>query len=100
MKIRPLSPKHSRSNGGESRASFTASGTEAADRIRERLTAKELEVLELLYAACTNEEICQTLNIGLRTVKTHTGNIYTKLGVANRIQCNKLVREARVFESP
>jgi len=83
----------------ESRASFTASGTEAADRIRSRLTVKELEVLELLYAACTNEEICRKLNIGLRTVKTHTGNIYTKLGVANRIQCNKLVREARVFES-
>ncbi|NPV91418.1 MAG: hypothetical protein HPY50_11675 [Firmicutes bacterium] len=82
-----------------SRTASASMGTEAEDIIRNRLTVKELEVLKLLYAACTNEEICKKLNIGLRTVKTHTGNIYTKLGVANRVQCNKLVRETRVFES-
>lgn len=79
-------------------AASAAMGTQAAGAIKKRLTGKELEVLELLYAACTNEEICEKLHIGLRTVKTHTGSIYAKLGVANRVQCNKLVREARVFE--
>ncbi|MEA4889902.1 MAG: LuxR C-terminal-related transcriptional regulator [Clostridiaceae bacterium] len=73
-------------------------GREEADRIKEKLTAKELEVLELLYAANTNEDICVKLNISLRTVKTHTGSIYSKLGVSNRVQCNKLVRESRLFD--
>ncbi|HWP79640.1 MAG TPA: LuxR C-terminal-related transcriptional regulator [Candidatus Acidoferrum sp.] len=83
---------------GETGAAAPAAGTQPADKIRKRLTARELEVLELLYAARTNDEICEKLGIGLRTVKTHTGSIYAKLGVANRVQCNKLVREAGMFE--
>lgn len=57
------------------------------------LTAKELEVLELLCAAYSNEDIGKKLNITQRTVKTHTGNIYSKLGVKTRAQCVKLAYE-------
>ena len=62
------------------------------------LTPKELEVLGLLYAAYSNNEIAQHLKIGLRTVKTHTGSIYGKLGVTSRTQCIQRVRELGLFE--
>ena len=52
----------------------------AAGRIEKLLTAREKMVLELLLKANTNQEISIKLGISLRTVKTHTGNIYSKLG--------------------
>jgi len=58
-----------------------------------RFTAQEKKVLELMINADPNEKICEKLGISLRTVKTHTGNIYAKLGVKNRIQCIKVVQE-------
>lgn len=63
----------------------------------ERLTEQEQKVLALLVKANTNREIGAKLGIGLRTVKSHTGNIYGKLGVKNRAQCVKLVREAELL---
>ncbi len=63
-----------------------------------KLTAKETEVLKLMLAAYSNQEICSRLNITIRTVKAHTGNIYSKLGVKNRAQCIKLVRETNLME--
>ena len=57
------------------------------------LTAQEKKILDLLLEAKTNEEICKKLGIKMCTVKTHTRNIYSKLGVKNRIQCIKLAHE-------
>ncbi len=73
-------------------------GVSEAVRIRSLLTPKEQKVLELVYAAEPNEMTCARLNIGLRTVKTHTGNIYAKLGVENRVQCLRLIREIGYFD--
>jgi LuxR family maltose regulon positive regulatory protein len=64
-----------------------------ADKILEQLTEQEMRVFELVANAATNQEICETLGISLRTVKTHTGNIYGKLGLKNRAQCARLARE-------
>lgn len=64
-----------------------------AEKILEQFTAQERKVLELMVNAATNQQIGDTLGISLRTVKTHTGNIYGKLGLKNRSQCLKLVRE-------
>ncbi len=61
------------------------------------LTPQEQRVLELIVNAATNKEIGNALGISLRTVKTHTGNIYSKLGLTNRAQCVKLVRELRLL---
>lgn len=69
----------------------------AAEKILEQLTAQEKKVLELLANAETNGKICEKLGISLRTVKTHTGNIYAKLGVKDRFQCIKLLRELDMF---
>jgi len=50
----------------------------------EPLSAREIEVLELLADRLSNREIAQRLFISLPTVKSHTRNIYGKLGVHNR----------------
>lgn len=48
------------------------------------LTAREMEVLELLAQGQTNKEIGQALHIGELTVKKHVATIIHKLGASNR----------------
>jgi DNA-binding NarL/FixJ family response regulator len=48
------------------------------------LSARELEVLELVAAGNTNREVAARLFITEATVKTHLLNIYGKLGVGDR----------------
>lgn len=50
------------------------------------LTPRELEVLRLIGEGLTNQEIADTLFIGIKTVKTHVSNILSKLGVQDRTQ--------------
>jgi len=50
----------------------------------EPLTDREIEVLLCLAEGLSNAEIAQRLFISLPTVKSHTRNIYGKLGVHNR----------------
>jgi len=52
----------------------------------EPLSQREIEVLKHLAKGLSNREIAQQLIISPDTVKTHTGNIYSKLGVHNRTQ--------------
>lgn len=48
------------------------------------LTLRETEVLPLLREGHSNAQIALTLGIGIETVRTHSRNIYRKLGVASR----------------
>lgn len=50
------------------------------------LTEREKDVLRQLAHGRTNREIADTLIIGEETVKTHIGNILTKLQLAHRTQ--------------
>ena len=50
------------------------------------LTPRELDVLVLLMAGKTNQEMAATLNIKVGTVKRHLNLIYAKLGVSNRTE--------------
>ncbi|MBU5445388.1 LuxR C-terminal-related transcriptional regulator [Paenibacillus sp. MSJ-34] len=49
------------------------------------LTAQETNVLQLIHAGLTNQEIASRLQVSLSTVKTHINNLYRKLHVDNRI---------------
>jgi DNA-binding NarL/FixJ family response regulator len=50
----------------------------------EAISARELEVLELVAAGTTNREAAARLFISEATVKTHLLHIYAKLGVSDR----------------
>jgi LuxR family maltose regulon positive regulatory protein len=52
--------------------------------LSEPLSARELEVLRLVVADASNQEIAEQLVITLGTVKNHMTNILGKLGVRNR----------------
>lgn len=50
----------------------------------EPLSERELEVLRLLRSELSGPEIAQQLVVSLNTLRTHTKNIFKKLGVNNR----------------
>jgi LuxR family maltose regulon positive regulatory protein len=52
----------------------------------EPLSERELEVLNLLTLGAANQDIAAQLTVSLNTVKKHTSNIFSKLGVPNRTQ--------------
>jgi DNA-binding NarL/FixJ family response regulator len=59
----------------------------AMDPITEQiLSAREIEVLELIAYGHRNREIAIALEIGERTVRFHVENILDKLGVRNRTE--------------
>ena len=50
----------------------------------ENLSAREIEVLELVATGNSNKEVGKALHISTATVKTHLIHIYNKLGVDDR----------------
>ncbi|HKZ36682.1 MAG TPA: LuxR C-terminal-related transcriptional regulator [Chryseolinea sp.] len=50
------------------------------------LSKRELEVLQLMAEGLSNDEIAQRLFLSLSTIKTHSRNLFDKLGVARRTQ--------------
>jgi LuxR family maltose regulon positive regulatory protein len=52
--------------------------------LTEPLSARELEVIELLARRLTNKEVANTLCVSWQTVAKHTANIYQKLRVSGR----------------
>lgn len=64
----------------ERAAPQTAAGAEEA------LTVRELQVLRLLAAGQSDQDIAAALVIAVSTVRSHTKRIYAKLGARNRMQ--------------
>jgi DNA-binding CsgD family transcriptional regulator len=56
----------------------------ARRRLDDPLSGRELEVLNLLASGRTNSEVARDLFVSVGTVKSHTNNIYRKLGARNR----------------
>jgi LuxR family maltose regulon positive regulatory protein len=66
-------------------AVVTAEGaTAVAQPLIEPLSERELEVLRLLESDLSGPDIARELVVSLSTVRTHTQNIYAKLGVNSR----------------
>ncbi|MBI3112803.1 MAG: response regulator transcription factor [Ignavibacteriales bacterium] len=61
------------------------------------LTERELEVLRHIAGGRSNQEIADTLFVSLNTVKTHTNNIYGKLGVKRRTQALDKARQLKLL---
>ncbi len=69
------------SGAGTAPAGPVARGTGA---VIEPLSGRELDVLRLLGSDLDGPAIARELVVSLNTVRTHTRNIYTKLGVTSR----------------
>ncbi|MBE9198863.1 MULTISPECIES: response regulator transcription factor [unclassified Nodularia (in: cyanobacteria)] len=62
-------------------------GSKLAERVGSlQLSKRELEVMRLITTGKSNQEIGVVLQISEGTVKYHVNNIYSKLGVSDRIQ--------------
>jgi LuxR family maltose regulon positive regulatory protein len=65
----------------------------SASSLIEPLSERELEVLRLLKTELSGPEIADHLMIALSTMRTHTQNIYSKLGVSNRREAVRKAEE-------
>lgn len=63
----------------------------------EALSERELDVLRLLAAGCSNEELARRLALAPSTVKWHLRNIYDKLGVRSRTQAVLAAQQLRLL---
>jgi LuxR family maltose regulon positive regulatory protein len=61
-----------------------AAGVPVQRGLVDPLSARELDVLRLLGSDLDGPDIARDLVVSLNTVRTHTKNIYAKLGVNNR----------------
>ena len=57
------------------------------------LSARELEVAELVAQGLTNVEIGQRLGISRRTVATHLEHAYSRLGIHSRAELVRRISE-------
>ena len=61
------------------------------------ISARELEVLELMAKGCSNQEIADQLFISLPTVKSHSSNLFVKLDVGRRTQAVHKAKELGIL---
>ena len=85
-------------------AGLIATGSPAATQgdddpvpLVESLSERELEVLTLLASGRPNKEVARDLFVSVGTVKTHTNNIYRKLGVRNRAEALARARSLKLI---
>jgi ATP/maltotriose-dependent transcriptional regulator MalT len=78
---------------GEQPSATAAVPTPRSTVLVEPLTERELEVLHLIAAGASNEEIAEQLVIAIGTVKRQVSNIFGKLMVSNRTQAMARARE-------
>jgi LuxR family maltose regulon positive regulatory protein len=59
----------------------------------EALSDRELQILRLVAAGLSNDQIASALILSTNTVKTHLKRLYAKLNTANRLETVSLARE-------
>jgi LuxR family maltose regulon positive regulatory protein len=65
---------------------FAGSAQSRSGELLDPLTPRELEILRLICKGYSNPEIASELVVTLNTIKKHTSNLYSKLGVNSRTQ--------------
>jgi two-component system nitrate/nitrite response regulator NarL len=71
-----------------------AEGIERRREVEDLLTDREREVLEVAAEGLTAREIAVRLGVSERTVTTHLGHIYGKLGVGTRVAAIRVAANA------
>ena len=77
----------------EESGSFPAYNPATSELLTELLTPREREVLELIVAGRTNQQISAELFIAKETVKSHVAHLMRKLDVNSRAQASIRARE-------
>jgi DNA-binding NarL/FixJ family response regulator len=67
--------------------------TDDRDDPLDSLSERQIEVLKLLAAGCSYDEIGRRLFITLNTVKFHVRSIFMRLGVSNRMAAARMLAE-------
>ena len=83
--------------GDQPASSPGQSGGGAPLRLEDPLSEREIEVLGLLASGKTHSEVAGDLFVSVGTVKSHTGNIYRKLGAKNRAEAVARARDLGVL---
>jgi len=79
---------------------WASAASERQASLVEPLTEREVEVLSLLAAGCSNEDIAGSLFVSINTVKTHLKNIYGKLSVTSRTQATARALKLGIIAAP
>ncbi len=67
-------------------AALEAQPAQLAEATAPALSKREMEVLRLMAQAKSNPDIAEELVVSIRTVQTHIGSIFSKLGVSSRTE--------------
>lgn len=82
---------------GDQSVTASPSSQSPSSQTEEPLSEREIEVLRLLAAGLSNQEIADELFISAGTVKWYAHNIYGKLGARGRTQAVARARERRLI---
>jgi DNA-binding NarL/FixJ family response regulator len=63
--------------------------------VKSPLTAREWEVVDMLYEGRTTDEIADALVLSTETVRSHIKNLMRKLGARTRAEAVELANRAR-----
>lgn len=70
----------------------------SADDERPQLTPREQQIFHLIARGMSNAEIAATLTVANSTVKSHVQDIFSKLGLRNRVQAVIYAYEASGYD--
>ena len=71
--------------------------TVAPNPLAQKLSRRELQVLEGLSKGKSNKEIARDLDLQEPTIKLHVKTLYRKIGAANRTQAALIAKEESLF---
>ena len=61
------------------------------------ITARELEILQLIVCGMSNREIAEKLFVSENTVKTHSSRLFDKLSAKRRTQAVQIAKDLRLI---
>jgi ATP/maltotriose-dependent transcriptional regulator MalT len=61
------------------------------------LSNREIEVLQLMAAGLSNQEIANQLYVSLNTVKTHSAKLFEKMDVKRRTQAIEKAKRLQII---
>lgn len=71
-----------------------------AQLLRDKLSSREIEILEQLARGSSNEEISETFVLSPNTVRTHIQNILKKMSVHSKLQATTMALQLGIITVP